>query len=201
MDLRKERTLKLLNDAFVELIHEESIDRITVSELCDRAMIRRATFYRHFESKEAFVAHFIRGQRAAISEQVLAEKPAQSCEEYCRRMTKRLVELVIEHQDILAKLRLDGSCTLLFAAMSREIAAELPGALAEMGCFVDEPSEEKRQAKAESFASFYAAGLFGVIDAALVQGELIKQEDLEHHLNAALDFVAFPEALTTPRKQ
>lgn len=193
MDLRKERTLKLLNDAFVELIHEENIDQITVSQLCDRAMIRRATFYRHFESKEAFIAAFIRGQRADISAQVLAEEPVQDCEHYCRRMTKQLAELAVAHQDILTKLRLDGSCTLLFASIAREIASELSRMLLEMNCFADETSPARRQEQAEAFASFYAAGLFGVVDAALATSESIEQESLEQQLNSALDCVAFPE--------
>lgn len=51
VDLRVKRTRKLLRDALVALIDEKGFDKISISEIADRAMINRATFYRHFRDK------------------------------------------------------------------------------------------------------------------------------------------------------
>jgi AcrR family transcriptional regulator len=51
MDLRIKRTRKLVRDALVELIDERGFDAITVQDIAERAMINRATFYRHFTDK------------------------------------------------------------------------------------------------------------------------------------------------------
>lgn len=50
-DLRIQRTYKLLTDALLEMLNEESFEEITVRNLCQRAMVRPATFYKHFGDK------------------------------------------------------------------------------------------------------------------------------------------------------
>lgn len=51
-DLRVQRTYKLLTDALMNMLCEQSFDTITVRTLCERAMVRPATFYKHFANKE-----------------------------------------------------------------------------------------------------------------------------------------------------
>ena len=51
-DLRVVRTRKLLCKALFELLEEVPFDKISVTDICDKAMVHRATFYNHFESKE-----------------------------------------------------------------------------------------------------------------------------------------------------
>ena len=50
-DLRVRRTRKLLTQALIELTIEKGFAAITVQDLADRAMINRATFYRHYLDK------------------------------------------------------------------------------------------------------------------------------------------------------
>jgi len=50
-DLRVQRTYKLLTDALVVLLSEKGFEDISVGEICERAMVRRATFYKHFGDK------------------------------------------------------------------------------------------------------------------------------------------------------
>ena len=50
-DLRIIRTRKLLSNTLLDMMEEESIEKISVIDLCDRAMVNRATFYAHFEDK------------------------------------------------------------------------------------------------------------------------------------------------------
>ena len=52
-DLRVMRTRKLIRDAFMDMVGEVGVARITVKDLTERAGINRKTFYLHFESIEA----------------------------------------------------------------------------------------------------------------------------------------------------
>jgi AcrR family transcriptional regulator len=50
-DLRVRRTHKLLRDALIALIEEQSFDAITVGAIAERAMVSRAAFYRYYQDK------------------------------------------------------------------------------------------------------------------------------------------------------
>ncbi len=49
MDLRKERTKRNIINAFIELRAHKPLERITVKELSELALINKATFYSHYE--------------------------------------------------------------------------------------------------------------------------------------------------------
>ena len=59
-DLRILKTHKALCEAFFHMLEEKRFEDITVNELCERAMVRRATFYKHFADKYEFFGFFIR---------------------------------------------------------------------------------------------------------------------------------------------
>jgi AcrR family transcriptional regulator len=50
-DLRVRRTRKLLQDALIELTIEKGFSAVTVRDIAQRAMVNRATFYRHYLDK------------------------------------------------------------------------------------------------------------------------------------------------------
>lgn len=50
-DLRVRRTRKLLMQALIDLTIEKGFSALTVQDIADRAMINRATFYRHYLDK------------------------------------------------------------------------------------------------------------------------------------------------------
>ena len=57
-DLRIRKTYKALCDAFVTILEKKRFDDLTVNELCDEAMIRRAAFHKHFADKYDFFFFF-----------------------------------------------------------------------------------------------------------------------------------------------
>ncbi|MFC2662375.1 MAG: TetR/AcrR family transcriptional regulator [Eubacterium sp.] len=62
-DLRVQKTYMALFQAFRELIQEKSFESLTVRELCDKAMVRTATFYKHFSDKYDFFAFMVQELR------------------------------------------------------------------------------------------------------------------------------------------
>lgn len=54
VDLRVQKTERALVDAMIKLLREKPYEAISISDLCDTAMVRRATFYRHFKDKDDF---------------------------------------------------------------------------------------------------------------------------------------------------
>lgn len=48
MDRRKKYSLKMISQAFLELLKEKDLASITVTEVCSRADINRGTFYKYY---------------------------------------------------------------------------------------------------------------------------------------------------------
>lgn len=50
-DIRARLTRKLLQETLIALLAEKRFEMITVGEIAERAMVNRATFYRHYQDK------------------------------------------------------------------------------------------------------------------------------------------------------
>lgn len=51
-DLRIRRTNTLLSNALIELMQAIPYNKISINDICDKAMVHRATFYKHFYDKD-----------------------------------------------------------------------------------------------------------------------------------------------------
>ncbi len=55
MDLRQKKTQEKLHKALLELFTTYTYKDISISDICDKADIKRPTFYNHYKDKEDFV--------------------------------------------------------------------------------------------------------------------------------------------------
>ena len=62
-DLRITKTKRALTEAFAAMLREEPFEKLTVNDLCTRAGVRRATFYKHFKDKNDFFVYLIKEER------------------------------------------------------------------------------------------------------------------------------------------
>ena len=74
------RSRKLINDALADLLTEKSLDKITVTDIVNRAQINRGTFYAHFADISDVIQHLIQQAFSSIREaldqpQQLADVP------------------------------------------------------------------------------------------------------------------------------
>jgi AcrR family transcriptional regulator len=59
-DLRVRRTHKLLWEGLLAELSERRLDDITVNDICERAMVHRTTFYKHYPDKYALLEQGMR---------------------------------------------------------------------------------------------------------------------------------------------
>ncbi len=70
-DLRVRRTHKLLWEALMAELSERAFEEITVTDICERAMVHRTTFYKHYADKYALLeqgADVVWGRHWPVSE-------------------------------------------------------------------------------------------------------------------------------------
>ncbi len=92
-DRRIVRTRRLLGEALLELIQEQSFDSITIRDITDRADIGYATFFRHYESKGELLSE----QLEQIIRQ-LEDMVGERTDDYFQREGMLLYEHVQENE-------------------------------------------------------------------------------------------------------
>jgi AcrR family transcriptional regulator len=121
-DLRIRRTHHFLQEAMIELITEQGFDAITVGDIAERAMINRATFYRHYQDKYDLVAtifeeaanHLVEDMKPLHKDTGPGEK-----EENLLEIWNQLFEHVAEHARLYSAM-LGKNGSPWFAARMRE---------------------------------------------------------------------------------
>ena len=106
-DKRVARTYNNLFTALLMLLSEKSFDNITVTDLCEKADIHRATFYKHFTGKHDFLVACFRVKMEYIL-------PNIAYSEFTPENLKTAYKLMLEK--VLAFIRENES---LFLAISR----------------------------------------------------------------------------------
>ncbi len=100
-DARVKKTKEKLFSAFRVLLSEKPFEEITIQEVCSRAEVRRATFYKHFTDKYDFLAAMtaaiIQRFDARMSRSRLKSYPVEYHIEY----EKKLVRFLVDNEDIV----------------------------------------------------------------------------------------------------
>lgn len=92
LDLRIYKTYKALHEAFTEILEHKSFEDLTVNELCDKAMIRRATFYKHFADKYEYFNFYLSELREEFKTRVCTQIDLSDPKAYSIQMLKEILE-------------------------------------------------------------------------------------------------------------
>jgi AcrR family transcriptional regulator len=126
LDLRVRRTHKFLQEAMIELINEKGFEAITVGDIAERAMINRATFYRHYLDKYDLVAKIFEETTNHLIETMnpLHQDPEQKYKQYPPELWVQFFAHIAEYAQLYrAMLGKNGSPW--FAARMREHTIKL----------------------------------------------------------------------------
>ena len=98
LDLRIRRTHKLLFDSLTSLLTEKSFDDIRISDICDKAMVHRTTFYKHFEDKYQLLDFLLRQLIKNFEEKSLQYTPIDNTKQYYTNLFRLLLEHMCENR-------------------------------------------------------------------------------------------------------
>lgn len=116
-DLRIRRTQKLLWEALIALMARQDFEAISVKDICDRAMIHRTTFYKHYKDKYDLLMHGMQAMHNELRKAHEGEQQASS------RPFLTVFQHVAEHIDFYT-LMLCGNGIGTFYTLLREYLAE-----------------------------------------------------------------------------
>ncbi len=103
-DLRVRKTKKALSDAFIALLKEKHFEQITINELCERAEIRRATFYKHYTDKLNFLACFTRSLRDNFELNFWSTEKSENTADYSIEYVKKAIEYLDNNSELVENI-------------------------------------------------------------------------------------------------
>ncbi len=116
-DLRVQKTYAALFSAFENLIEQKSFEEITVRELCDLALVRTATFYKHFADKYEFLSFMIEELRTEYFKTAEA-LPCHSTEDYYLNIIKSGLDFLMTNQSFIKCTDSDNMASIIMKTAS-----------------------------------------------------------------------------------
>ena len=104
-DIRITKTKKALSEAFFKMLTTTSLEDITVNDLCDKADVRRATFYKHFRDKSDFIVYLIKEARVrfGVKEDEFSSQP-HKIKEYYLKCSEAIMTYLLKYELTLKKI-------------------------------------------------------------------------------------------------
>ncbi len=177
-DLRIVKTHKALVDAFMQLLGAKRFEDITVNELCEKAMVRRATFYKHFADKYEFFAFVINTKQEEFQAQPRQNIAATHPQSLYLDITKSTLDFVNSNKKLVQMVFESKMLPTLLEILSKQIAIDVTQKLKENGA--------RLRASPQFIAQFFTGGLVYTIKWWVAQKK-ISEAQLMEELASLLD--------------
>ncbi len=96
-DLRIRRTYKLLFEALIALLKERSFEEISVTDICEKAMVHRTTFYKHFQDKYHLLQFGIKELQKSFDELSFTNENYNNPQQYYMEYFRRVLHFVADN--------------------------------------------------------------------------------------------------------
>lgn len=173
-DLRVIRTRKLLSNALKELLQEKSFDKITVNDICERALVHRATFYNHFTDKTDLLNYIFDAMQDDIYQAAIKMEGSLSTKQMYVEIIDKIIDYVLANRQ---------SIKLILKNSSQEFQKILSETMKRGIDYLVSKSKEWGQncPNVNAIVSFFAGGLSAMcIEIVLSDNKFDKKEMMEY---------------------
>lgn len=157
-DLRFVRTNQMLCSAFIELLSKKKFEDITVNELCEKALIRRATFYTHFLDKYDFFAYFVRQNRDNFINEWTEPEEDKNLRDFSIHMFREVVHYLAAHMAMVQNAMSSNAFSILLDILADEIRVSFLEELSKAG-----DSTLLEEISPQVAAAYYSGGIIQIL--------------------------------------
>ena len=100
-DSRVVRTKSKLLTTFKTLLSEKSFEKISVQEICEKANVKRATFYKHYEDKYSFLKYFVGSLRDSFDSKLPKSVKPDATSDYYVKYLHAIVNFLMENEKMV----------------------------------------------------------------------------------------------------
>ncbi len=103
-DLRVRRTRTLLTQALLSLMKKKPFEKITITDICEKAMVHRTTFYAHFEDKYDLLRQTMSQFEEPFDSLEIKELSFDGYKNYYMDVAENIFKYVFENRDMFKLL-------------------------------------------------------------------------------------------------
>ena len=140
--------------ALIEMMEEMPFEDIKVKELCDQAMIRKSTFYKHFADKYELLAFIVKEVINDYNERIRQDSPTDDPVAFYNKMLDYVFEFAKANQKLIRSAIWSDSLVLLLNIMSQQVMPDICQKLKQA-----QARGRRMPASPEVMATFFAGGI------------------------------------------
>lgn len=173
MTISARRTLKSLNGALTELLTTKPLEKISIQELCDLAMISRGTFYNYFDDKYDLLNYNWKQIQLEIDPQYTHNLELISYSEYIHLFLKNFIVYLSKERDTYQMILSNNSNSIFSSNMYDYIDQQILLKLNN-----SKIHKNKEEIPLELLSSIYASTIIAVANWWIKSEEKYTEEDV-----------------------
>lgn len=103
-DLRVIKTKNLIYNTLIELMKDKTFEEIKVSDICNKSLINRSTFYSHYEDKYDLLVDFINSLKNEFISELNKNNSKLNNKEYYIELIKIFLNHIEERKEMYASI-------------------------------------------------------------------------------------------------
>ena len=160
----------------IDLLKEKTFEEIKVSDICNKALINRSTFYAHYQDKYELVVGFISTLKEELAKAIKDNGSTFNTKEYYLEMIEMILTHIEEkkkiYQDILTNNRNSIVMDILLDVINNDVNERLEKNL-----------KENEKIPSKVISTFYIGAVTSICIEWMKNTNEYSKEDIIHYLN------------------
>lgn len=175
-DLRIVKTKNTLFNSLIVLMAEKSFDEIKVSDICNKSLINRSTFYTHYNDKYDLLFDYINTLKANLLKSLENNKHIVNTKEFYVEMIRLSIEHIDNERNIYYSVLMSNKDTIITEML-------LDVTIKDINKRIEYDNLNKNNIPTEIFVSFYLGAVISVIISWLKSNGKYSKEEICSYIN------------------
>lgn len=173
IDLRIIKTNKILYETLLNLLKEKPFEEIKVSDICEKSLINRSTFYAHYNDKYELLASYISDMKQELTEELSKNTNISNSKEYYLEMINLFFTNIEHKKEVYASIMINNrnsiTMDMLYNALNDDIMKHL-----------ENDDTFNMEIPTEIIAKFYIGAVFNVAIEWIKSNKYLKKDIIKY---------------------
>ena len=174
-DLRVIKTKNLIYNTLVELMKDKTFEEIKVSDICNKALINRSTFYSHYEDKYDLLVDFINSLKNEFISELNKNSSDLNVKEYYIELIKIFLNHIEERKEMYTSIMINNRNSIMMDILLSVVNNDLLKKI--------KTDEIDSSIPNDIIAKFYLGGVINLGVEWLKDNNKYSKEDIINYLN------------------